>query len=248
MTASAPSRRKARLCRIEQEHPAFQETHAMFSVRLSRRLLRHHLPFALLTIGSGVALYLTRPFADVITRLSFSSAYPALGLIAATLLIGPLKLWSGERLAVSIDLRRDIGIWAGLAGTFHAVIGQCVHLRGRPWLYYVYENWRRRHVQPFRHDMFGLANYTGLAAALILLLLLATSNDASLRKLGTPGWKQLQRWNYAVFGLTAIHTFAYQMGIESPHIPFIGLAVAAIATTLVLQWIGYRRRLATKAA
>jgi sulfoxide reductase heme-binding subunit YedZ len=214
----------------------------MISRRLARRLAQHHLPIGAATAAAGYILYATRPFPDVLTRLSFSSAYPALILIAATLLIGPIKLLSGERIAASLDLRRDVGIWAGVAGLFHTVVGQCVHLRGRPWLYYIYENWQQKHFLPMRHDLFGLANYTGLVAALILLALLATSNDASLRKLSTPGWKQLQRWNYAVFALTAIHTFAYQVGIEKPQLSFVAAVVAAIMVSLVLQLVGYRRR------
>jgi sulfoxide reductase heme-binding subunit YedZ len=200
----------------------------------------------LVTFASGYLLYITRPFPDVITRLSFASAYPALVLICLTLLIGPFKLLTRDRVAVSMDFRRDIGIWAGLTGIFHAVVGQCVHLRGRPWLYYVYENWQKKHLQPFRHDIFGLANYTGLIAALVLLALLATSNDASLRKFGTPGWKKLQRWNYACFGLTAVHTFAYQTGIESQKPLFLGAAVVAVLITLMLQYWGYRLRRAPR--
>ena len=214
----------------------------MMSPRLWLRLTRHHLPLALATIASGIFLYVTRPYPDVITRLSFASAYPALVLIGMTLIIGPLDVVSGKRLAVSIDLRRDIGIWAGIAGVFHAAVGQFVHLRGRPWLYYIYEKWQEKHIQPFRHDIFGLANYTGLLAALLLLALLATSNDVSLRKLTTPGWKQLQRWNYAVFALTTIHTLAYQVGIKKPEISFVSLGLFAIGVTCALQWIGYRRR------
>ena len=214
----------------------------MISPRLSRRLMRHHLPICVATLGCAFVLYITRSYPDVITRLSFASAYPALVLLVVTLVIGPLKMLAGDRLAISFDFRRDVGIWAGIVGIFHAVIGNCVHLRGRPWLYYVYENWSLKHVQPFRHDIFGLANYTGLISALVLLTLLATSNDASLRKLGTPGWKSLQRWNYLCFGLLAVHTFAYQVGIEKPNIPFVALAVVAVAIALLFQGIGYKRR------
>ena len=49
---------------------------------------------------------------------------------------------------------------------------------------------------------------------LLLILLLATSNDFSLRRFGTHKWKQLQRWNYAVFALVAVHSFAFQ-GVET---------------------------------
>jgi methionine sulfoxide reductase heme-binding subunit len=210
--------------------------------RLPRRLLRHHLPLGLTTGATGFVLYQTRPFPDVIERLSFASAYPALMLISATLMIGPLKLVSGKRLPVSIDLRRDIGIWAGMTGVFHAVVGQCVHLRWRPWLYYVFENWRKEHSVPIRYDPFGIANYAGLLAAFILLLLLATSNDASLRKFKTAGWKRLQRWNYACFPLTAIHTFLYQTGIERQALPFVITAIAVVILALLCQYQGYRLR------
>jgi sulfoxide reductase heme-binding subunit YedZ len=214
----------------------------MISYRLSRRLLRHHLPIGFGALASGYLLYVTRSFPDVLTRLSFSSAYPALVLLTATLLIGPLKILAGDRLAVSMDFRRDIGIWAGIVGLFHVVVGQCVHLRGSPWLYYIYENWQQKHALPMRHDLFGLANYTGLLAAFILLALLATSNDAALRKLSTPGWKQLQRWNYACFGLTAIHTLTYQTGIESQTFGFVAIAVLCVLITVILQLVGLRRR------
>jgi len=212
------------------------------SLRLRQRLLRHHLPLGLVTLAGVGVFYALRPIADLVGRLSFATAYPALGLLAATLLIGPVKLLAKERLTVSMDLRRDVGIWAGITGLVHAGIGQCVHLRGRPWLYYVYGPTETTHAFPIRHDLFGLANYTGLAATFVLLALLATSNDAMLRKLSTPQWKQLQRWNYLCFGLSGIHTFAYQEGVESQTWPFLGLAIAAVAIAAGLQLAGYRRR------
>jgi len=216
----------------------------MLSARLSHRMARHHLPLALFCLVSGYFLYVTRSYDDVIARLSFASAYPALVLLCLTLLIGPWKQVMGERLAVSFDLRRDIGIWAGISGLFHTSLGQFVHLRGRPWLYYIYEDWQGHgHWQPFRHDMFGFNNDTGLLAALVLLALLATSNDASLRKLGTPGWKKLQRWNYACFALTAAHTFGYQSG--GGRGAFLFASIAAVAITVALQLIGWRRRRVT---
>jgi sulfoxide reductase heme-binding subunit YedZ len=219
----------------------------MLSHRLSQRLWRHHLPIGFLTLAAAGLLYATRDYSDVITRLSFASAYPALFLIGLSLMIGPWKLLKRRRgVAISMDFRRDLGIWAGIAGVFHAVVGNFEHLRGRPWLYYIYENWQDKHVQPFRYDIFGLGNFTGLFAALVLLALLATSNDASLRKLGTPGWKQLQRWNYAAFALMAVHTFTYQWAIKQPNLPWVMLAFAAIATTTVLQYMGYERRRARR--
>ncbi|HKP34128.1 MAG TPA: hypothetical protein VJT70_05035 [Sphingomicrobium sp.] len=208
--------------------------------RLPKRLLRHHLPIGLATFLGGALFYGVHPISDLIGRLSFASAYPALILISLSLLIGPLKVMSGKRVPVSMDLRRDLGIWAGMTGLFHAAVGQFVHLRGRPWLYYVYENSRDRNLVPLRHDRFGFANYTGLSAALILLLLLCLSNDASLRKLRTQSWKRLQRWNYACFALIAVHTFLYQLGMERQKLPFVATAIIAVVTTSLIQWHGFR--------
>ncbi|MBV9548672.1 MAG: ferric reductase-like transmembrane domain-containing protein [Alphaproteobacteria bacterium] len=214
----------------------------MFSARLASRLLRHHLPLALISIAVTAALYFTRPYPQMIPRLAFATAYPALILLCVTLLLGPWKFFMGERLQVSFDLRRDIGIWAGILGLIHTGVGQFVHMAGKFWLYYIYDNWQAKHVQPFRHDIFGFSNDTGLLAALVLLALLATSNDASLRWLSTPGWKSLQRWNYACFVLTAAHTFGYQTGVGGGRGWYLVLSIAAVSITLVLQLIGWRRR------
>lgn len=209
------------------------------SSRLLNRLWRHHLPLGLASGISVWGLYVTRDYSDVLTRLSFATAYPALALMAVALIIGPWRTLSGKGNVISLDLRRDIGIWAGLLGVLHAGVGQFVHLRGRPWLYYIYEKWN---VMPVRYDMFGFSNYTGLAAALLLLALLATSNDISLRKLGTPGWKQLQRWNYVCFGLTALHTFGYLLGIKALKPSLIATAALFVAVAALLQYLGWRKR------
>ncbi|MDE3188042.1 MAG: ferric reductase-like transmembrane domain-containing protein [Acidobacteriota bacterium] len=210
--------------------------------RLRLRLMKHHLPLGVLTVLCAAALYLTRPYRDVISKASFATAYPALALLAATLLIGPLNLLRRRPNPVSSDLRRDVGIWAGILCVLHAVIGQCVHLRGRPWLYYVYGPAEHHHSFPVRHDLFGLANYTGAVGTLLLIALLATSNDYSLRALGTPRWKQLQRWNYAVFALTAVHAAGY-LAIEKQKASFVAIVALCLAIALLFQAAGWVRRM-----
>jgi sulfoxide reductase heme-binding subunit YedZ len=98
------------------------------------------------------------------------------GALAATLLIGRSNILQKRRNPIFSDLRRDIGVWARILCVMHSLVGQNVHLRRRPWLYYLYEH-RERHVIPLRHDLFGFANYTGLWSLLVLIALLATSND-----------------------------------------------------------------------
>lgn len=208
--------------------------------RLWRRVWRHHVP---LGVASGItvaALYFTRPYPDPVMRGSFSTAYPALFLLLATLAIGPVNVLRRRRNAISQDLRRDVGIWAGIVGLVHVVIGQMVHFRGRPWLYYVYPA-GQDHWLPIRHDLFGFTNYTGAMGALLLLALFATSNDVVLRRLGTPGWKKLQRMNYLIFALVAAHTLGF-MTIERQKAWFVAVAVIGLATTVLLQAAGYFRR------
>lgn len=208
--------------------------------RLWRRIWRHHLPLAAASGITVAALYFTRPYPDVVMRGSFSTAYPALFLLLLTLTIGPLQVLLQRRSPVSQDLRRDIGIWAGIMTIAHVVIGQQVHFRGRPWLYYVYPA-GQHHWLPVRHDLFGFTNYTGAIGTLLLLILFVTSNDVMLRRLGTPGWKKLQRINYVVFALVAVHTFGF-MTIEDQKVQFVTVAVIGVAATMLLQAAGYWRR------
>ena len=179
---------------------------------------------------------MTRPYPDVITRVSFATAYPALALMAATLMTGPWNVLLRKPNPISSDVRRDLGIWAGILAVLHTLVGQNVHLRGRPWLYYAYER-TTQHWFPLRHDLFGFSNETGAISVLIVLALLATSNDIALRRLGTPRWKKLQRWNYVAFALAEAHAVAYQWN-ESNALVFRLLVIAAIAASLILQCAG----------
>jgi len=208
--------------------------------RLPSRLLRHHLPLLVLSVVSVAALYFTRPYPDVTSRASFATAYPALALLAATLLVGPWNVLRRAANPVSSDLRRDLGIWAGILGVVHAAVGQFVHLRGRPWLYYVYGPGEHHHGM--RHDLFGLANYTGAIGVLLLAALFAMSNDLSLKRFGARKWKELQRWNYAVFALVAVHSIAFQM-VEKQKQPWVFTVAICIATALIMQIAGLTRRM-----
>jgi sulfoxide reductase heme-binding subunit YedZ len=209
--------------------------------RLPPRLILHHLPLLVICFASVAALYSTRPYPDVISRASFATAYPALALLAATLLVGPWNVLRRAANPVSSDLRRDLGIWAGILGVAHAAVGQFVHLRGRPWLYYVYGPGEHHHGM--RHDLFGLANYTGAVGLLLLAALFATSNDLSLKRLGARKWKQLQRWNYGVFVLVAVHSIAFQV-VEKQKQPWVITVAICIAAVLILQIAGVTRRVA----
>jgi methionine sulfoxide reductase heme-binding subunit len=154
--------------------------------RLRRRLL-HHILIAAGSVALTAILMHLFPKRDFISRVSIGTAYPALFLTAAALLLGPFNVLRRKLNPVSFDLRRDLGIWAGILAVAHTAVGLNVHLRGKMWLYFVDT---RYHL---RRDAFGFGNYTGGFAALVFALLLVLSNDVSLRKLRVERWKSLQR-------------------------------------------------------
>jgi methionine sulfoxide reductase heme-binding subunit len=204
--------------------------------RYWKRRIRQH-GIILLATASGALIFwmLFSDRRDVISRFSVATAYPALFLAAAALLIGPWNVLTNRPNPVSFDLRRDLGIWAGLMALFHSVVGLNVHLRGRMWLYFVDERTR------LRHDLFGFSNDTGAVASLLFLLLLMISNDISLRKLGTYRWKFLQRGTYVAVALTFLHAIAYQ-NIEKRQLAYRLVFWSTALVVCGMQFAGWRTR------
>jgi sulfoxide reductase heme-binding subunit YedZ len=210
--------------------------------RLRRRLLRHHAPFALLAVlivGATAAAIRGEP---VRVRLSFGTAYAALLFLSCTLVLGPYWLLRSRPSPVSADLRRDLGIWTALLGFAHVVLGLQVHRHLGGMLYYfLYPPAERAGGVPIRLDALGVANYLGLGATLVLALLLALSNDLALRSLGAGRWKSLQRLNYGLFALVALHALAYQW-IEQRSPALVLLVAVAVLTAVAAQAAGVVRR------
>jgi sulfoxide reductase heme-binding subunit YedZ len=165
-----------------------------------------------------------------------ATAYTALALFCASLVIGPIAGIRGRRYPVSTDLRRDIGIWAAIVALTHVVIGLQVHLRGKMWQYFAHSV--NGAVLP-RFDPFGLANYTGAIAALIFAVLLVTSNDASLRKLGVERWRRIHSLTAWGLILTALHGVAYQF-VESRGWPLVTTLAVVLAAALWLRFVRSR--------
>ena len=180
---------------------------------------------------------------QLVYRLSMATGYVSVVLIAWAMSIGPSRLRRGRPAAASTDLRRDVGIWGAIFGLAHVVTGLQVHFAGQFWKYFLYPD--GDHAIPLRHDLFGFANWTGLAAGLLLVLLLAISNDLSLRRLGTRRWKSWQRWTYWAAALTVAHALAYQIPTRN-HAPWIAVFMLLTVIVLVLQLDGRRRYVARR--
>ena len=205
---------------------------------MAQRVRRHHLPLLFTCAIAAFAVYRVLPAGGTLFRMSMATAYVALGLLVATLTIGAPNILRGRRNPVSIDLRRDIGIWCAVVTLAHVAIGLQVHMAGM-LLYFFHAPGGGRMM--LRLDLFGLANHAGLIAALLITLLLALSNDLSLRRLGVRRWKFWQRSSYVAGGLILLHGIAY-MYIEKRIMPFVLLFAAIAGTALIFQFMGLRRR------
>src|SRR5258705_7310325 len=131
----------------------------------TRRLLRNIGIVALALLVYLLVVTATSHSSQVMFRLSMATGYTSVALIGWALLIGPWRVWRGRSAPVSTDLRRDVGIWGGLFGLAHVATGLFVHLRD-PIKYFLYRD--TDHALPVRYDLFGFANWSGLAAPRLL--------------------------------------------------------------------------------
>lgn len=171
-------------------------------------------------------------------RISAALAYIGLGGVALSLIIGPLSLLRGQANPVSSDLRRDLGIWGGVAGLLHVGVGLTVHLRGRMHEYFVPREGSGS-LLPLRIDPFGWANHLGVIAAAVLMVLVLLSSDWALRRLGAARWKRWQRLNYIGASAILVHGVLYQI-IEKRKPGLVALFGLIGIATLAIQGLGMR--------
>lgn len=177
-------------------------------------------------------------------QFTVASGYLGLALLALTLLLGPANLLLRRRNPVSSYLRRDVGIWTAIVSIVHVICAVLIHVsHGRGSLASFVHFFVAEDGSPLTNS-FGWGNWTGLAATVIALVLLVTSNDAALRKLKAASWKWLQRLNYALFALVILHAFFYGAFLRMAS-PFTFLLVLSVIAVFVGQTVGvwlWRRR------
>jgi sulfoxide reductase heme-binding subunit YedZ len=205
------------------------------SSRVSR-----HVRLGTASVAAVVLIFAMIDADDWHWMLSMATAYVGLVLMGVTLALGPINVIRARPNPVSTNLRRDVGIWAGILALGHVAVGLQVHFGGQFWLYFV---WRAgsSHRIPVRYDAFGLTNLAGLVATAILAMLLSLSNDWSLRGLGSERWKSLQRWNYVALALVVAHGFVFQL-IERRMPPWVILLGALSIAIAVVQLAGVRAK------
>jgi sulfoxide reductase heme-binding subunit YedZ len=177
-----------------------------------------------------------------------ATGYLALGFIALTLLIGPANLLLRRRTPVSNYLSRDVGTWAVIASVVHTIFVLLAPGSGRI-----------RDVLAFFFlapgggpllNSFALGNWTGLAALVIVVGLLAISSDVALGKLKAGTWKHLQRLNYALFALVILHAFFYGalLRVTSPFTLLLGVSIVAVFAGQAVGVSLWRRKYASTTA
>jgi sulfoxide reductase heme-binding subunit YedZ len=176
---------------------------------IKNRFKIYYLPMLVLSSIFCLIFYIFwKPTLPLIPFITYTSGYLSIVLFAVSLLLGPINLILRRKNPISTYIRRDIGIFGGILGIIHSVVGLFMHFIGKPWLYFVKEVGDNLII---RFDLFGLANYTGLFGALILILLLIISNDYFLGKLKVVKWKNLQRFTYLMFLLVIAHSIFYRL-------------------------------------
>lgn len=121
--------------------------------------------------------------------------------LCLALAMGPIARIS-PRTSPALQLRREVGIWSTVAAVLHVAIYASVH-HFNPVGFFA--RYRPDHGWILLDTNVALANWVGLPALVLALLLAATSNDASQRLLGR-GWRQLQEESFTLFVLVVIHT------------------------------------------
>jgi sulfoxide reductase heme-binding subunit YedZ len=208
-----------------------------------RRLLVHHVPLGL---ASAVVVVLFTGLSPLSSgRVSMSqfvaaTGYVALALLGLTLLIGPLNLLLRRRNPVSSYLRRDAGTWTATTSIVHTVLGFQAHGSGG---LFGFVDFFVANGRPLTNS-FGLGNWTGLAALVIVVGLLAMSTDRSMRELKARRWKNLQRLNYALFALVVLHAFLYGalLRLSSPRTLVLIFTVMTVFVGQVVGIFLWRRK------
>jgi sulfoxide reductase heme-binding subunit YedZ len=203
------------------------------------RIKKHYLPLIILISIAGSVFYFKWPGKDTITFITDATGYIAIVVIVISLIIGTIKMILNQKIHISDDFRRDIGITGGSLAVIHSITGLFVHLRGNNWQYFLNKVEQRYSI---RLDNFGLANYFGLVSALIIIFLLLTSNNYSIRKLSPTNWKNIQRLSYLMFILAIIHSVFYRIVMNNISLVYT-LYLPLFIIVLIFQLIGIYRKM-----
>lgn len=227
------------------------------------RIFQKNVAVALTSVLLSYAFWLSRPQWDPEMRFWRAVGDGSLILLFAALVLGPLaRLWP-KAFGRWLPYRRELGVWFGLLALLHSVLVLNGWARWDALRFLGYDFVPQLGRVARLEPGFGLSNLIGLVAMLITLVLMATSTDWAVRRLGGRAWKLLQLSSYTVFYLVALHTayFLFLHYTQSFHrqvpddpnwfrYPFLGLTllVVGLQTAAYLGSLPERRALVTDEA
>jgi DMSO/TMAO reductase YedYZ heme-binding membrane subunit len=205
----------------------------MFTTRL-----RTHIILAAASLLVLLAAAVIGEKAASLDRVSLISAYLFLFLISVVLLLGPLRTLRTGRVIINQTLRRDIAIWCAFMGLVHLLAGSLESMT--PVYLDVFVN---HAVNPpsasTREVLFFWSAIAGFIIGILLIVLLALSNNWSLTLIGQRWWKRLHRLSYFAFVLTILHGFGFQV-LESRFWGGYALVIVIALVVCIAQVLGIR--------
>ncbi len=175
-------------------------------------------------------------------RVSLATAWLCFLMLVAALALGPRKALRTGRPVLNSLLRRDIGIWAGLAGLAH--LAAATREVMQPAYFSRYITGPAGPPLPGWPDWLGNTSIvTGYLVGVLILGLLVLSNNWSLRRLGPVRWKRLQGASTAALFLTVAHGLVFQV-IERRTGGWLAALLVVTGAILALRWRA-RRAIAT---
>tara|TARA_R110002124_G_scaffold48148_13_gene142457 strand:- start:3814 stop:4524 length:711 start_codon:yes stop_codon:yes gene_type:complete len=213
--------------------------------------MRHLIVIALGAVGTAFFLYSRAEWSDM-HRWNRAIGDVSLVLVALAMSLGPLsRLW---RKAVRIlPYRRELGIYAVILAAVHAtiILFGWVNLDMMRFLGFEFHPGLQKYVM--LQQGFGFANLVGVLALAYGAILAITSNDRSIRVLGTGVWKFVQQGTYVLWWLSVVHTayflfihfLDYHRATPEPNWfqwPFVGLVTFVLLLQIAASSATWKKR------
>lgn len=166
---------------------------------------RRHLIVILLSVLGTAALLYSRAEWSAMHRWNRAVGDLSQIMVAFAMMLGPLsRLWRST--ARLLPYRRELGIYAVVLAFVHATIILIGWVEVDLMRLFGFEFHPGLQEYVMVQHGFALANIVGILALLYGIVLAATSNDFSLRKLGDSVWKYVQQGTYVLWWLSVLHT------------------------------------------
>ena len=185
----------------------------------------------------GLAWFIGDP-TTAVARTSLAMAWVCLLLFASVLSIGPVHAIRYGRPMLNDLGRRDLGIFAALAGLIHLWLGTSESMD----MIYIGTFVRNPDLiwgAAAREALFARGAESGFIVGILVLFPLAISSNLALRKLGPRWWKRLQRVVYSAFALTLVHGLFFQL-LEARH-PVVVMVLLLIGFGILFLQLAGRR-------